>query len=240
MPTLAVIGAHALDAELMGGSIALKYSKKGWKTYIIHMTRGERSKLTTNTEEYGKQLENEMELSALKLNSKCIWMGYKAGMVPEGKEGALDICKILRQIKADVVITHWKGSYHPRHIQTYENVLEGVKLSGQEEVKTESEPYKVRTLLFGENMEDEEGFISSIYVDISEEYDQWFEALNCYELFKEKVNYYPYNDFYVSNSILNGITTNTNKAKALMLPKILANNLLLNEFELCYTNCYRY
>lgn len=31
MPTLAVIGAHALDAELMGGSIALKYSKKAGK-----------------------------------------------------------------------------------------------------------------------------------------------------------------------------------------------------------------
>ena len=40
MSVLAVVGAHALDAEIMGGEVALQLSENGWSTYFIHMTRG--------------------------------------------------------------------------------------------------------------------------------------------------------------------------------------------------------
>lgn len=36
------IGAHALDAELMGGAVAIKYTREGHKATFVHITRGER------------------------------------------------------------------------------------------------------------------------------------------------------------------------------------------------------
>ena len=179
-----------------------------------------------NQDVYAKQLMDEMKKSAQLLNSRCIWMGYRAGLIPEGEAGANDICKVLRKISADVVITHWKGSYHPRHVLTHQNVLNGCIMSGNHSIKNEYQPYEVKTILFGENMEDQEGFTPDIYVDTTVYNKKWLEALNSYQLFREHVNKYPYKEFYTSNSILRGIEVGVNKAKAFMLQKSIASSLI--------------
>jgi hypothetical protein len=74
MPVLAVVGAHALCAELMSVEIILKLNGLRWTTCIIHMTRGERGNPTIDQESYGKQLENEMEQYVKLLGSQCIYM----------------------------------------------------------------------------------------------------------------------------------------------------------------------
>lgn len=224
MPTLAVFGAHAMDAEVMGGAIARDLSLKNWDTWLIHMTRGERGKGPHKSIEYAKQLEAEMENSAAKLKSKCIWMGYKAGEIPEGEAGIMDIGNVLKKVKPDVVITHWKGSYHPRHVQTHESVINGLKYMA-DNFKMEA------SLYFGENLEDLEGFHPTAYYDISESYSAWVEALNCYEMFRESVKF-PYRDFYSSNSISRGVESGFKYSKALMLPRVKIADLR-QDWSLC-------
>lgn len=229
MPVLAVIGAHAMDAEVMGGAIALELSIKGWDTFLVHMTRGERGNKQKQPEEYGVQLEREMREAAAKLGSGCHWMGYQAGKIPTEEEGAQDVKELLNKLKPDVIITHWKGSYHPRHVQTYENVVKGVELaagSGQ------SGGGPVTSLYFGENMEDQEGFIPNVYFDVTNTYQRWLEALESYEMFRESTSF-PYRAFYTANSIARGIESGQKYSKALMLPKLITADLR-QTMNFCY------
>ena len=227
MPTLAIFGAHAMDAEVMAGAIAHDLNLRGWDTWLIHLTRGERGKGAHKSVEYAKQLEGEMENSAAKLRSRYMWMGYNAGEIPEGEAGALDIGQVLKKIEPDVIITHWKGSYHPRHVQTHENVVKGLK-------DMTDKLHKTPNLYFGENMEDLEGFFPTAYYDVSESYAAWIEALNCYEMFRESSNF-PYRDFYVSNSISRGVESGFKYSKALMLPRVRIADLRQN-LSLCAPN----
>ncbi len=51
-PCIMVIGAHAADAELMGGAAVLAHHRLGWRSVLVHMTLGEKGSKTLNAEEY--------------------------------------------------------------------------------------------------------------------------------------------------------------------------------------------
>lgn len=68
MKRVVSIGAHALDAELMGGPYLIKAASRGDKCTFVHMTRGERGNKAKDPAEYGsnskkkcKQSQNKWE-----------------------------------------------------------------------------------------------------------------------------------------------------------------------------------
>jgi LmbE family N-acetylglucosaminyl deacetylase len=212
-----VFGAHALDAELMAGPVIAKYTKQGHKGTIVHITRGERGNPKKLPEIYGKQIEEEMVKVADGLGAKAYWMGYPAGNIPSLEKIQFDICKLIREEKPDVVITHWRGSLHPRHILTHDAVVEAVKMAANESIKMDVEPYKVPHLYFGENCEDLNGFIPQIYVDIEDTFEQWIDALKNYELFRGDVLSVPYEDYYRTMAKIRGIEIGHKLSKAFMV-----------------------
>ncbi len=221
-----VFGAHAFDAEVMAAPVLAKYVKHGHRGTIVHLTRGERGHPTKPPEVYGPQLEREMKEAAAVLGCNVIWMGYKAGAIPTSEGIMLDICDLIRREKPDYVITHWRGSVHPRHTSTHENVVGGVRFAGAESVQRELPPHRVRGLYFGENCEDLDGFVPNTYIDITETYDQWFEALAKYELltpkFRERdhegkeIEAFPYEAYYRTMAIVRGHEVGFRYAKAFM------------------------
>ncbi|MTW86820.1 PIG-L family deacetylase [Virgibacillus dakarensis] len=220
------IGAHALDAELMGGPVAIKYTKEGHKASFVHITRGERGNKKKTPEEYGKQLEVEMPKVAEAMGAKSIWTGYIAGQLPSQEEIQMDLCKLLREEKPDIVITHWRGSLHPRHVMTHDAVLEAVKLAANPDVNTEQATHKVEYVYFGENCEDLNGFIPQIYVDIEDTFDQWFEAVSHYELFRANEANVPYQDYYRTMATIRAVEVGNQKlSKAFMVPTRTQNYL---------------
>jgi len=208
---IGIIGAHAMDAELMGGAAAYFFNKQGWESFFIHITRGERGNPGKTQAVFGKQLEEEMQICAKKLHANSIWAGFAAGAVP-----MLECSNYLEQtiidLKLDIVITHWKGSFHPRHRITHDCVLNALK-------QADEHGYKVDGLYYGENMEDLDGFIPSLYLDISEIYEIWFDAMKSYELFRSSPNKFPYQAFYSANSALRGLESGCTYAKCFMLQK---------------------
>ena len=212
-----VFGAHALDAELMGGPVLAKFFKCGYKGTLVHITRGERGNPKKSPEVYGKQVEEEMVKVAEALGAEALWMGYPAGNLPSFEQIALDICKLIRVRKPTIVITHWRGSLHPRHILTYDAVVEGIRLAADQKVETGSRAYKVPYLYFGENCEDLNGFIPQVYIDIEDSFEQWFKALNHYELFRGGVLTVPYEDYYRTMAKIRGIEVGQTLSKAFMV-----------------------
>lgn len=214
---IGVIGAHAMDAELMGGSIALQMKKQGWESFYIHITRGERGNPNKSPDVFGKQLEEEMDNCAQALGGQSIWAGFKAGDVPF--DACADyIAGIIKELRLDAIITHWRGSFHPRHRIVHDCVLEGVSRSAKLGCA-------IKSLYFGENMEDLDGYIPNVYMDISTVYASWFTALKCYELFRESSNGFPYQSFYTSNSRIRGLESGCSYAKSLMMQRSLISEL---------------
>ena len=79
------IGAHSLDAELMGGPLLLKYAKEGAHCTFIHVTQG-RLEDPNATEEakqaYLKSLLDQNKRAAEALGGDTIWLGYVSSNMP--------------------------------------------------------------------------------------------------------------------------------------------------------------
>ena len=124
------IGAHSLDAELMGGPLILKYARQGAHCTLIHVTQG-RLEDPAATEEakqaYLKDLLTMNQKAAEKLGADTIWLGYVSSNMPSLEDFAQRMEQYFVDEKVDLVITHWRGSMHPRHINTHDAVVTAVK-----------------------------------------------------------------------------------------------------------------
>ncbi len=198
------IGAHSLDAELLGGPIMLKYSSKGAHCTFVHVTQGrlEDPDATTEAkEQYLEELLNQNKRAAEKLKGDTIWLGYVSSNMPSINEFSERIEQYLVEEKVDLVITHWRGSMHPRHINTHDAVTAAVK-------RLREKGSTIR-LVYGETFEDLVGFIPQAYFKLDQkEVENWFEGLREYSVFQGKVNDFPYNEYYPTMGKVRQIESN--------------------------------
>ena len=65
------------------------------------------------------------------------------------EEVKLTICDLTRKIKPDIVITHWKGSFHRDHRNCYELVMEGTFYAALPGIKRELPAPQITALYAG-------------------------------------------------------------------------------------------
>ena len=105
--------------------------------------------------------------------------------------------------KVELVITHWRGSMHPRHINTHDAVTTAVK-----NLRRKGNPIR---LLYGETFEDLVGFIPQAYFVLTpEEQEQWFRGLKVYQVFNGEINDFPYIPYYTTNGKVRSIECGSN------------------------------
>jgi len=186
------IGAHSLDAEILGGPVMLKYAKQGAHCTYIHVTQGrlENPDATQDEkDEYLNELLNQNKRAASKLGGDTIWLGYVSSNMPTLEEFSARLEQYFIDEKVDLVITHWRGSMHPRHINTHDAVTAAVK-----RLREKGNPIR---LVYGENFEDLVGFIPQAYFKLDQnDQDQWFSGLREYSVFRGEINDFPYNNYY--------------------------------------------
>lgn len=186
------IGAHSLDAELMGGPLILKYARQGAHCTLIHVTQG-RLEDPAATEEakqaYLKDLLTMNQKAAEKLGADTIWLGYVSSNMPSLEDFTQRMEQYFVDEKVDLVITHWRGSMHPRHINTHDAVVTAVK-----RLREKGNPIR---LVYGETFEDLVGFLPQAYFTLNpEEVTQWYDAMKEYAVFRGEVNDFPYQQYY--------------------------------------------
>lgn len=186
------IGAHSLDAELLGGPLIMKYAAQGAHCTLVHVTQG-RLEDPAATEEakqaYLRDLLTMNQKAAEKLGADTIWLGYVSSDMPSLEQFADRLEQYFIDEQADLVITHWRGSMHPRHINTHDAVLTAVK-------RLREKGSSIR-LVYGETFEDLVGFLPQAYFRLSpEEVQQWYSAMNEYAVFRGEVNCFPYQQYY--------------------------------------------
>lgn len=195
------IGGHHLDAELMGGPLLIKYALAGAHCTMMNVTEGrlERKDATeAEKQEYLDNVRRENKECAVHMGCDCVNLGYTSQTLPPQSEFVEQLKDYMRKEKVDLVVTHWRGTMHPRHYYTYETVTRAVLDLRQEGQEIQ--------LLYGENCEDLIGFTPTSYCSLSQEIvDQWFSALRHYTIFNGKVNTMPYQEYYHAQLIVRSV-----------------------------------
>ncbi|MET3698293.1 LmbE family N-acetylglucosaminyl deacetylase [Bacillus oleivorans] len=214
-----LVGAHCGDMELAAGAIAHKYAKAGHKVTFLHLTAGEKGNPPhLSVEEYRKQKIKESEEAAKIIGAETITLDYKDAELKINDETIATVAKLIRQLKPNLVITHWTDSIHPDHAACpkiieaawLKSALPGFEMDGLE-------PHGMRAFLHSENWEDP-NYDPDIYIDVTEEFDTYLEAISKY-WFVMNSKSFRYYDYYQALGITRGCLNRTTYAQTLKYPE---------------------
>lgn len=217
---LVVIGAHIGDAEVTAGGVVCKYTRAGHRATFLHLTPGEKGNPKMNHLEYKQQRLAETRRSAAKMGADVMVFDYADGELPVNNEVKLKICDAVRQLKPDIVITHWHGSFHRDHRNCHINAMEGVFWAALPGIARELPAHCVNALYYAENWEDPYGYKPDFWIDISDVYDQWREALREHALFRGEVASFDYLQYYDGLTAMRGAEVGYKRAQTFALPPI--------------------
>ena len=128
---LAIV-AHPDDVELSFGGTLLVHQKRGCKTGIIDLTRGELG--TRGTPEIRTQeASRATKILALSIRDN---IGLEDGFFENNKKNQLKIVEQLRKYSPSIVITNATYDRHPDHARSAQLVETACFLAGLAEVKT--------------------------------------------------------------------------------------------------------
>jgi N-acetylglucosamine malate deacetylase 1 len=203
--TILVVGAHAGDAEITTGAVLAKQKRLGDHIVLLHMSLGEGGNPKMSPQAYGEQKRREAQEAAKALGAEVIFAPYKDGEVPETEEAARYVARVIRQVKPTHVITHWKNSMHKDHAATSKVVTDAVLLAALEGVQMDEPRWRgVRGVYYAENWEDPEGFQPYLFVDVSEDFDAWKNAVTKYEFIRGGISPFRYLDYYSALATMRG------------------------------------
>lgn len=207
------VGAHPLDAELMGGPMSIVMNRFGGKSTFVHVTTGRLEKKGATQEEldaYQTKLIKQIDEVAAGMNCEAVRLDYKSNNMPSEQDFIEQMMTYFQQEKTDLVITHHIGTMHDRHYYTHKTVTAAVKRLRAQGMEID--------LLYGENLEDLVGFIPTKYLEMSnKDVDTWFTSLKHYDLFRGEISSVPYEDYYKTMGKVRGLESSCpNFVKAYM------------------------
>lgn len=214
-----VVGAHCGDAEVMAGGIVAKYTRNGHKASIVHLTAGEKGHRTLPPEEYAEQKRREAQAAAEVLGADVYFLPYKDAELPVNDEVIYQLADLIRQVKPTIILTHWKESIHKDHTNTSLIAEDARFYAALPAIKRELPAHGAWGFFYCENWEDPYGYEPDIYVDISEVFDVYVEAMQQYELFRGGISSFRYIDYYKALAVMRGCLANCQYAQTLMRPR---------------------
>ena len=213
-PCIVGIGAHAADVEFSAGATLLKHASAGWQVHNVHMTLGEKGSPALSADEYGAQKRREAEAAAELLRATPHFLAYRDGELSPTDEVAGELATLLRRLRPQVVIAHWRDSIHTDHTVAHHLTKRVLFMASNPHFELEGLPrIGWARLYFAENWEDAEGFRPYVYVDISEAMAEWEKAFKCYAIGRGDGGY-PYWDWYEAQTRIRGIEIRVAHAEA--------------------------
>ena len=211
--TILAIGAHAGDMELTAGQLLIKQRKKGDRVVILHMTLGEGGNAKLSPADYGVQKRREALAADSIIGAESIFAPFRDGEVPDDEAARRYVANVIRQVKPSFIITHWQKSIHKDHSNTSRIVQDAVLLASLPGVVTGTPAHRgIRGIWYAENWEDSEDFQPFISVDVSDERDQWRDAVTRYEFVGGKISSFRYLDYYDALAVVRGAVAGKGRA----------------------------
>lgn len=112
-----IIGAHPDDPDEVGGS-AYKWAQQGHDVLMVSFTSGDAGHQSIKAPELAKIRREEARRAGEVIGVKYITLDNHDGQVMPTYENRLQIIKLIREHKADIVIYPRPYDYHPDHRYT--------------------------------------------------------------------------------------------------------------------------
>lgn len=165
------IGAHPDDAEIgCGGLLA----HQGITKHILHLSNGETSKYAD-----GETRKAEARAAARILDARVHFFDIPGRKISADDAVCLRLVSLVREIKPDFLIAHWKRDSHPDHEAAHRLVRKAFFLSGAS-LDIDGTPWKCRNLLYFHPFSSTYGFFPEFVLDITPVYAKKLEALRCH------------------------------------------------------------
>lgn len=170
---LVAFGPHPDDVELFCSGTLIKLARKGYKTGVISLTRGE---LGTRGSPEIRSKEFDEAAGIMELSLHQI-LDIPDGNVTASWENKQKIIRMIRTYKPKIIFVPYWEDRHPDHLNTCKLVQEAAFLAGLQKIDTDQEahsPYKV--VYYSCWFE----FQPSFVVDITECHDRKMKAVQAY------------------------------------------------------------
>ena len=213
--TILAIGAHAGDAELTMGPLLAAERARGSRVVILDLTLGERGHPTLTPAQYAAQKRSEAESVARALGAELEFGPWQDAEIPNDEPARRWVASVIRRVRPNLVLTHWKKSMHRDHAATSAIVQDALLLAALQGVTgVEGAPHRGVSMWYAENWEDDEDFRPYVYVAVdSASWSRWKAAVSHFA-FARGATGFPYIDYYDALGRLRGIEARKARAVA--------------------------
>jgi LmbE family N-acetylglucosaminyl deacetylase len=181
-PRVLLLGAHPDDAELKSGGTCAKWIKHGFSVLLASVTDGGAGHHILRPPELVERRRAEASAAGSVLGVDSCVLDLPDGALLPTLEARNKILRLIRDFRADLVITHRLTDYHPDHRYTAQLVQDAAYL-----VTVPAICPKVRHLdrnpvflYFSDNFTKPYPFKPDVVVDIGPELDRLVSALDCH------------------------------------------------------------
>ena len=212
--TIMAIGGHIGDMELTAGCVLAHQALKGDKIITVALTAGERGNPKgMSVAEYRVQKVKEAVEFATMLNGEAIVFEYPDGELPDNEEVRFKVAQLIRKYRPQVIFTHWEKSMHKDHANTHKIVVDAQFFAGIDVGdKLEGERH-FAPVYFAENWEDREDFDPYIFINCSDGYDLWCQAIQKHWFIMNSTSF-RYYDYYTHLTYVRGALSKFKHAQA--------------------------
>ncbi len=218
--TILAIGGHVGDMELTAGGVLSSHSLKGDRIVTLALTAGERGvPAGQDMGEYRKQKVAEAAAFAELLGGESIVFDIPDGELANSEEIRLRVCDVIRKVRPNVIITHFKNSMHKDHMTTHLIVNDARFYAGLASFERELPAHFASRLYYAENWEDAVDYKPYIYIDFDQEaYELWVKAVSQH-WFVTGSKSFPYLEYYKHLARVRGIEARKTYAETFMIPE---------------------
>lgn len=218
--TILAIGGHAGDMDLTVGAVIAKYVQAGHKATLLHLTPGEKGHPRLSPDEYAKQKIDEAHQFADIVGADVKFLAYKDAELPLNDDVKYQVADVIREVRPDIIVTHWRGSIHKDHENTYWIVQDAHFYAGLKTIERELPPHYAPHLYYADNWEDPYDFNPEVFIDIPEEaYETWVKAMNVYAYARGETYGFPFIEYYKALTIVRGAPAGFKRAQAFAVPR---------------------
>lgn len=216
MSRIMAIAAHPGDALFSMGAIVAQHIHSGGQGIFVSLSLGERGHPTISAEEYGAMQRDATENAAEALGAGTVFLSYRDAEIPRSEEASLAVCDVIRKHRPDIIVTHWSGSWHKDHRNTFHVVADASFYAALGSLEREHPAHEVRRTYYAENWEDATDFQPDFLIDVSAVFHRWLEACALFPMWRGETGLIRYNDYYQSLAVMRGSLAGVNHAVALM------------------------
>ena len=164
-----IIGAHPDDADKVGGC-AYKWVKAGYNVMMVSFTNGDAGHQSIKAEELAVIRRQEAKKAGEVIGIKYITLDNHDGQLMPTYENRLQMIKVIREFKSDIVIFPRPYDYHPDHRYTGTLVLDAAYMVTVPTILPEV-PFLERNPMFlfmSDGFIHPEPFVADVAIDIDD------------------------------------------------------------------------